>query len=354
MIKPPYRIPLMAEIEEIPKNGLLVASTFSGCGGSSLGYKMAGCKVVYANEFVPAAYETYQANFPGTFVDTRDIRTITGHDVLEKCGLKPGQLDILDGSPPCAAFSVCGVKDEAWGKEKVYSDTTQRVDDLFFEYIRLLKVIQPKVFVAENVSGLIKGTAKGYFKEILVKMKESGYRVRCALLNAGGLGVPQKRERAIFIGVREDLKIDPVHPEPLPYHYTLKEAFEGVSKDGLEYWLPKGSKGEILWRNSEPGTELRIAAKKLYKKDGWFNYKKLSPNRQSLTMVQGSQGLLHWDEPRTLSIAEAKRVCSFHDDFKLSGSFSQQWERLGRAVPPMMMCHIAKTIEEKILCKTAR
>jgi len=152
-MKPPYRVPSMAEIAALPWNGYRVASTFSGCGGSSLGYKMAGFHVVWANEFIPAAQDTYRANHPDTILDPRDIRTVTGADILAAVGMNQGDLDLFDGSPPCASFSTAGKREAGWGKVKAYSDTKQRTDDLFFEYARLLREIQPKVFVAEERLG---------------------------------------------------------------------------------------------------------------------------------------------------------------------------------------------------------
>ena len=169
--KPPYRVPSMAEIAAVPWNGYNAISTFSGCGGSSLGYKMAGFRVLWANEFVPAAQEVYRLNHPGTILNTQDIRQISAADVLATIGMQPGDLDLLDGSPPCASFSTAGKREAGWGQVKKYSDTKQRTDDLFFEYARLVNGIQPKVFVAENVSGLVKGAAKGYFLEILIALK---------------------------------------------------------------------------------------------------------------------------------------------------------------------------------------
>ena len=158
----------MAEINALDWNGLNAISTFSGCGGSSLGYRMAGYRVLYANEFIDAARDTYNANKRDyTYLDGRDIRTVTSESILEIIKLKKGELDLLDGSPPCASFSTAGKREKAWGKVKKYSDKAQRVDDLFFEFARLLEGLQPKTFIAENVSGLIKGTAKGYFLEIL-------------------------------------------------------------------------------------------------------------------------------------------------------------------------------------------
>src|SRR5687767_12534658 len=121
MTKPPYRVPSMAEIAAVPWNGFTAVSTFSGCGGSSLGYKMAGFRVLWANEFIPAAQEVYRANHPATILDTRDIRTVQPEDILDAIKLKPGQLDLFDGSPPCASFSTAGAREAGWGKVKKYS-----------------------------------------------------------------------------------------------------------------------------------------------------------------------------------------------------------------------------------------
>lgn len=107
-IKPPYKVPSMREIEQTPWNGFTVVSTFSGGGGSCLGYRMAGFKVLWANEFVEEAQRTYRANHPGTILDTRDIRTVTPESILEAIGRKPGEIDLFDGSPPCCAFSTAG------------------------------------------------------------------------------------------------------------------------------------------------------------------------------------------------------------------------------------------------------
>jgi len=232
--KPSYRVPSMAEIAALPWNGFKVASTFSGAGGSCLGYRMAGFKVVWANEFVPMAQESYKANAaPDCVLDGRDIKHIQPHDILAATGLKVGELDLFDGSPPCQAFSTAGKREKGWGKEKTYEHgATQKNETLFDEYIRLLRGLQPKVFVAENVSGLVKGTAKGMFLQILAAMKASGYRVTCRVLDAQWLGVPQQRQRTIFIGVREDLNREPAHPLPLPYRYSVRDALPWITTIG--------------------------------------------------------------------------------------------------------------------------
>ena len=125
------------KIKDIEKqegtNGFNAVSTFSGAGGSSMGLKLAGFNVLYANEFIPLAQEAYTLNHHNTYLDKRDIRQITPEDILYKTGLKKGELDLLEGSPPCAAFSIAGKGRKCWGQVKKYSDTRQRVDDLFME-----------------------------------------------------------------------------------------------------------------------------------------------------------------------------------------------------------------------------
>jgi DNA (cytosine-5)-methyltransferase 1 len=346
----------MPEIEAIPWNGLNVVSTFSGAGGSCLGYRMAGYKVLWASEFIPAAQEVYRLNHPTSILDTRDIRTVQPQDILDAIGLGVGDIDILDGSPPCASFSVSGNRQQDWGKEKKYSQSTQRTDDLFDEYIRLLQGLQPKVFVAENVKGLVMGMAKGYFLSILKNMKLAGYTVKAKVLNARYLGVPQRRERVIFIGVRNDLDQSPVYPEPLPYGYTVQDSIGDLelNDNDVVRWLGEGKTKELYGHTHKQilgKGQLADSHKKRYGTKAFFNYRRAYWVDVAPTCMQGTANILHPDQPRALSIREVKRICSFPDDFQLTGSFVQQWERVGRAVPPVMMRHIAHAIEQGIFQK---
>ena len=351
MPKPIYKIPSMVEIEATPWNGFKVASTFSGCGGSCLGYRIAGYKVVYANEFIESARHTYKANHPNSFLDPRDIRKINADDILEKINLKKGELDLFDGSPPCAAFSIGGKREAGWGKEKKYSETPQRVDDLFFEYARILDGLQPKVFVAENVAGLVQGTAKGYFKRILTKLRACGYNVKCKVLDAQWLGVPQMRKRTIFVGVRNDLNIEPAHPKPIPYQYSVGEALIGVEESNEYKTIPEHTETYKLWKLTKPGDQFYKAAIKLTGQNKFFSHVKQSPFRVANTVVQGTMDKYHWTAPRLFTIQELKRISSFPDDFILHGNLSQKWERVGRAVPPIMMAKVAETVAKEILEK---
>ena len=345
MSKPAYRVPLMSEIADLPWNGFNAISTFSGCGGSSLGYKMAGFRVLWASEFIPAAQQTYRANHPKTILDTRDIRQVKAEEILDAIGMKPGELDLFDGSPPCASFSTAGSREAGWGKVKKYSDGAQRTDDLFYEFIRLVRGIQPKVFVAENVSGLVKGTAKGYFLEILAAMKASGYRVTCRVLDAQWLGVPQQRQRTIFVGVREDLNRDPVHPKPLSYRYSIKDALPIGVKAEAETDISRFAIG-AEWDKLKQGqqSERYFSLQRCCETDP-------SPCVQASHGNLSTAGITHPTEKRKFTIAELRRICAFPDDFILLGTYAQQWERLGRAVPPVMMSHVAATIRDQILRK---
>lgn len=350
--KPQYIVPTMQQICEVPWNGFNAISTFSGCGGSSTGYRMAGFRILWASEFIDAARESYAANkAPYTILDGRDIRQVEATDILQAINMKPGELDLFDGSPPCASFSTAGKREAGWGKVKKYSDKAQRTDDLFFEFSRLVRGIQPKVFVAENVSGLVKGTAKGYFLEILKELKSCGYRVSCKVLDAQWLGVPQARQRTIFVGVREDLRIDPVHPKPLPYRYTVRDALQFATTPAVESEtdISRYAIGAEWERMGKPGTQ----------SDKYFSLTRPSFNEPCGTITQRGgdntcASVCHPTEKRKFSIAELKRICGFPDDFILKGTYAQQWERCGRAVPPVMMMHIAATIRDKVLARTCQ
>jgi DNA (cytosine-5)-methyltransferase 1 len=385
--KPPYRVPLMAEIAALPWNGFKVASTFSGCGGSCTGYRMAGFKVVWANEFVPAAQASYKANCAeDSILDCRDIKLVQPAEILAATGLKEGELDLFDGSPPCQAFSTAGKREKGWGKAKVYEHGASQCNEtLFDEYIRLLRGLQPKVFVAENVSGLVKGTAKGMFLQILAALKGCGYRVTCRVLDAQWLGVPQQRQRTIFVGVRNDLNREPVHPLPLPYRYSVRDALPWITAtiEGAGPGITPNKRGNTFPRNLryeasrpcgavtaqagqvnaspclvEAETDISryaIGAELATIKSGqafkafprWSLSDKDAPNPCVVTQPGGH--MIHPTEKRKFTIAELRRICAFPDDFILCGSYAQQWERLGNSVPPVMMAAIAREIRDKIL-----
>lgn len=148
-----------------------VVDVFSGCGGSSLGYKWAGYRELLAVEWDKNAIDTFRLNFPEINIFAGDICRLGGGRALEITGLKPGELDVFNGSPPCQAFSKMGNTNLKDSRGK-----------LFTEYIRLLNVFKPKVFVAENVVGLITGKFKTFYLDIMSQLRESGYNVEAQVM----------------------------------------------------------------------------------------------------------------------------------------------------------------------------
>lgn len=352
MTKPPYKLLTMREINALPFNNYKVVSTFSGAGGTCLGLRMAGYKVVWASEFMEAARQSYSANFPDTPLDARDIRDVTGADILQATGLRVGELDVLEGSPPCASFSMAGKREDKWGKTTSYGAKDvrwQRTDDLFYEYIRLLDELQPKTFIAENVAGLSVGSAIGHLKRFISAMEVSGYNVTVKLIDASRLGVPQRRQRLIFMGVRSDLCTDTIKPRfpvPLPYVYTLADACPWMVRDYV------GSKPPIEDKAWFEQYAIHTAWKKLklgQSSERYFSLVKTHPDLPvpTITAVStqtGAAGLAHPYEPRKFSLAELRLLSSFPEDFVLMGTFEQAGERIGRSVPPLMAYHVGMSL----------
>lgn len=341
-----------------------VVSLFAGTGGSSTGYRLAGGKILAINEFIDKAWQSYQANYPNTHIFKGDVRELKGEDILKTLNLKVGELDILDGSPPCASFSTAGLREKAWGKEKKYSDKTQRVDDLFYEYARILKELQPKVFIAENVKGLTMGSAANLLGSeqfslfgdeqdtIYHTLVNCGYNVRYKVINAKNFGVPQSRERTIFIGVRKDFDIQITYPKQFDYIISANEAIKDIvntPKDIQEASHKDGIVKSYLvqMQEGESGDQ--------YAPSGYFGLQRINRNSPSPTICQrqGNKGacLCHWEEDRELTIPELTRLMSFPDDYYLGEKYKDKCERLGRAVPPLMMKAVASHVYETILKK---
>lgn len=332
----------MGEIAAVEPNGYSFVSTFSGAGGASLGYKMVGFKGLMASEFVPAAREVYALNFPEVPIDERDIRELTADDIRSVAG---DEVDVLEGSPPCAAFSTAGRQEAGWGKIRHYSDVAQRVDDLFFEFTRLVKDLQPRMFVAENVAGLTRGPAKGYFKLIHQALQDAGYVVEARMLDAQWLGVPQSRRRVFFVGARNDLGVAPRWVKPLGYRYTVRDAIADIPDAP---WVGEGPDmdGTAIGREYSQFPEGG-------KSDRYFSLVRADRDKPSPCVTASGGGkfvaaVAHPTEPRKFQINELKRICAFPDDFQLTGKFAAQWERLGRAVPPLMGAAVALGVQDAL------
>ena len=316
-----------------------VISTFAGCGGSSLGYQLAGFRELLAVEWDNNAVETFKLNFPDVPVFHGDIKKLSGERCMNMAGIVSGELDVLDGSPPCQGFSTAG--------KRKFDDPR---NSLFNEYARLLEELQPRVFVMENVTGLVKGCMKQAYLMIVKTLRECGYEVRGEVLNAMYFNVPQSRQRVIVIGVRNDLGTMPSHPRPETRPITVREAFDGcphTCSDGL--FLGRRleiAKGILPWHDDSDVV-----------KGQSFNLKRLAWDKPSRTILKSigvpsssyGGGLIHPSIHRHITIDELKRLASFPDSFQFIGKYRQQWERIGNSVPPNLMKAISEHIKTNIL-----
>ena len=356
-----------------------VLSTFAGGGGSSTGYRLAGGKILAINEFVEEAQNTYRENYPNTTIVPGDIKELTGTYLMEQAGVKVSELDILDGSPPCSAFSMAGsishgggnTHADAFNKTKQYSDIkgVSNVEDLFFEFLRVAKDIKPKVIIGENVEGLTMGEAKEYFHKIQNTFEQIGYLVVADVLNASYFGVPQSRKRCFFIGVREDvadaiglnfMTMYQLYPDKNDVQTTLGEAISDIvneDKEELDYLFdkisPEKAVGKTLMKMPKDPDKV-LTGMDYHDKGHHFNLKRSSlrkpcPTITAMGNLAGVAGTCHPLEDRKFTIKELKRIMSLPEDFKLTGKHKQQSERIGRMVPPLMMKALAESVYNKVL-----
>lgn len=309
-----------------------VISTFCGTGGSSLGYHWADFKELLAIDFDDHAVECFRLNFPEVPCWKRSVMDVTGTEIMDFCKIRPGELDVFDGSPPCQGFSTAGKR-----------DVRDPRNDLFNHYVRLVTELQPKVFVMENVSGMVKGIMKGRFIEIMNVLKTGNYNVKCKLMNAMYYGVPQSRQRLIFIGVRKDLNREPEFPIPSKKLTTVRQAFSKL-KDIGNIPIKIDSKMNEFIMHLKPGENhpKHFSLQRL-------SWDKPCPTITKTVRINGGAQYIHPGIIRNLTINEAKVLCSFPETWKLTGSYIEQWSRLGNAVMPKFMQAIADTIKKEIL-----
>jgi len=356
------------------QNKFSVISCFAGGGGSSTGYRLAGGKILLINEFVEEAIASYKKNYPDTPVLVDDIKKYAGKDFLDKVKLKEGELDILDGSPPCSAFSVAGKREKGWDKTKSYSDgkTVENIEDLFLEFIRVANEIKPKVIVAENVKGITFGEATKKLNEFIKAFEGIGYYVTYRVLNAADFGVAQGRERTIFICVREDvadaiglsfLNLAGIFPDEFGYQISMEDAIDDIKndpeeikelRDFYEGSFQKKFLDPIPFRPKRHMKPSDPEFREWNPKASCFNMIRPAPHLPCPTLTQqgqkkGLSGVFHYAENRKLTIKELKRLMSLPEDYELTGTFDQQAERIGRMVAPKMMAEVAKSIYENVL-----
>jgi len=326
-----------------------VVSLFSGCGGLDLGFEKANYSIVWANEYDKDIWATYRHNHKSTILDTRSIIDIQESEVPD--------CDGIIGGPPCQSWSEGGAK-------RGLNDSRGR---LFYDYIRILKAKQPFFFLAENVSGMLLDRHSIALEGIKQAFKDAGYVLSFKMVNASDYGVPQDRKRVFFVGLRKDLNVEFLFPNPLEKRVTLRDAIGDLPENPLP--VPNGI---IIDRKMPkiPNHEYMI---------GGFSSIYMSRNRVrgwdevSFTIqAQARQAPLHPQAPkmtfisdnkrefvkgkeklyRRLSVRECARIQTFPDDFVfIYNNIAMGYKMIGNAVPVNLAYEMAKAIRTQLsLC----
>lgn len=320
---------------------------FAGAGGLALGLEMAGFEHLGLVEFDKSAANTLKVNRPNWNILCEDVELVAQRDLEKEFGLKKFQLDLLSGGAPCQSFSYAGKR---LGLEDVRGT-------MFYHYATFLKKLQPKMFLFENVKGLLTHDKGKTFKTIYDIFEEQGYKVTYSVLNALDYGVAQKRERLIVIGIRNDLAKRVKFEFPRKHQKRL--VLRDVLKDVPESECAKYSKEkEAIFKLVPPGgywKDISPDIAQSYMKSCWFMeggrtgiLRRLSLDEPSLAVLTTPQmkqtERCHPLEVRPFSIRENARIQSFPDEWEFTGTIASKYKQIGNAVP----CNLAKEIGLKI------
>lgn len=300
-----------------------------------MGYKLAGYDMIGCCEIDPRVNAVYKKNLHPKYNFVMDVRDLAKQELPEEMF----NLDILDGSPPCSVFSTAGKREEGWGTEKAFREgqKMQRLDDLFFTFISVAEKLKPKVVVAENVKGLLIGNAKGYVHEIFKAFDSAGYDVQLFLLDAQYMGVPQRRERSVFIAKRKDLAFPKIkmdfYEKPILFGEVRSE--HGVPSSGMY--------SEIIKLREHGDKDMSDINKRVRGKDvGWTNAIN-ADDRIAATLIASERNrMFRFCDGFLLSNEDCVNIQTFPQDYDFGDQQAQYI--CGMSVPPVMMAQIARQI----------
>ena len=331
-----YRPWNLKEIDNVTQNGIKVFSCFSCGGGSTMGYKLAGCQVIGNCEIDERINELYNRNHHPLYsynMDIRDFVRLSDSDLPAELF----QLDILDGSPPCSVFSMAGNREDDWGKAKRFREgqAAQTLDDLFFEFIEVIKKLKPKTFVAENVKGMLLGGARGYVSDVLKKVDEAGYKVQLFCLNSANMGVPQRRERVFFIGHKKELPFS-----KLDLNFKSEPIRFGEIRSGTGEPITE-STYQLLKHKIPTDRNLSNVNMRLFNKNSRFNSIIVWDSIVAPTITANGEFLRAVDDLK-FSDMDFINCQTFPVDYDFNKTSVQYV--CGMSVPPLMMKEIATQI----------
>lgn len=351
-----------------------VLDLFCGAGGLSLGFQLAGFDIIGGVDNKKDAIATHEKNFKNSISICEDITKINDNKVIELFG--KNEVDVIIGGPPCQGFS-------AGNRQQIENDPRNK---LFFEFIRFVKILKPKAIVIENVRQILtkdNSFAKNKIFEILRELK---YNVDVRVLTASEYGVPQKRNRAVFIGIRKDIgRIDYDKIKKEKNIVTVKEAIGELydlenkcdrvlkisPKTRFQKYLRSKNNVVINHEPKYPNKEVQERIKYVPQGGNWQNvpeklwkvqrnnrhssaYRRLNENEPSITIDTGHMNYFHPIFNRVPTVRESARLQSFPDDFEFVGTPTSQLRQVGNAVPPLMAKAIAGLIKEVLDGKTGQ
>ena len=327
-----------------------ILSLFSGCGGLDLGFEKAGFDIPIANEFDKNIWKTFEVNHPQTKLLKEDIRKIDAKTL-------PKDIDGIIGGPPCQSWS------EAGSLKGIEDDRGK----LFFEYIRILKSVQPKFFLAENVSGMLADRHSEAVKNIIKMFEECGYDVSLTLVNAKDYGVAQERKRVFYIGFRKDLNIKFDFPKGSTEDDNNKITLRDIIWDLQDSAVPAGEKNQYN-PNAINNNEYFIGS---YSPIFMSRNRVKSWDEQAFTVqASGRQCQIHPQAPkmikvdkndcrfvegkenlyRRMTIREVARVQGFPDNFKfVYNNTNDAYKMIGNAVPVNLAYEVACAIKKVLV-----
>lgn len=381
---------------------------FAGAGGLSEGLREAGFSSLYANEISPRYAQTFAANHPLTQVDSRDIRQVDAQKVRASLGLRPGELDLIAGGPPCQGFSINAPK----------RSTEDSRNHLFREYLRFVSEFQPRAVLIENVPGMVSFEGGSTLDAILESLRQLGYDADVRILYAPHYGVPQTRWRTVILGTREDIRPTDFFPEPLrqaplrvnftsrfggrnlvalplslelPPHVTVKDAIHDLpplrngelgaaekpyrfaATNAYQQLMRVGS-GAVTCHEAArlssinlerlahipaggnwtdiPESLLPKGMRAARRSDHTKRYGRVHPEGLASTILTKCDphwgAYFHYEQDRAFTVREAARLQSFPDTYQFLGSRVEQYAQVGNAVPPLLGAAIGHRIAQAL------
>lgn len=327
-------------------NRLTIIDLFSGVGGLSLGFEQEGFELLFANDNDYWASETFKINHPNTEFYYGDVKNLTARDIKKR--IKNKHVNILVAGIPCQSFSMAGYR-----IRKGVDNLNDPRHFLFKKFIEIASELKPDVVLIENVKGILSSHEGSIKKEIIDELEKIGYSVECRVLNAADYGVPQTRERVIFLGNK--LKTENIYP--VKSHENNYEPVSKYLKNIVKLnHDPRPLLGATLERVKliKPGQNWTSLPKRLQTQSKHSGaYGRIDPNKPSRTLTTRfdtpSVGYVtHPSENRTLTVREGARIQGFPDDFVFLGPKLSQYKQVGNAVPVGLSRAIAKGVAKML------